>query len=274
MSYIGQIQRDISARAPHWIRNGYGGVFLQALGLTLDNAQATLLHGLRQTRPGTAFVDALAYIAADRGIRRYPTEPLASWRLRLKKWRQIKRHAGSHYGQMISLQPYFLPGTLPTIRIVHQAGDGSSATWHTLSPEGVYSVHRAIPSNWDFDGVPSKWSRFWVIIYVPGTRLDGGLTYYDDGSVFDGGQVYDGVLAAYGADMKAIVDESKAAHSICWGVILTNDPTAFDPTAIATTLPDGSTTLPTGNWGPIVDPATNLPTRPRFASFYFDLGQG
>lgn len=271
-AYVGRIQRYIVDRAPYWIRSGYGGAFLQALGLTLDTAQATMLHALRQTRPLVCVEDALPYLQADRGIRRYPTEPAESIRMRLAQWRQIKRHAGSHYGQMLNLRPFFLPGAMPTIYCVHQAGDGSSATWHKMDPNGVYSYTRATPSNFDFDGVPAKWSREFWFIDVSGTRLDGGATQYNDGSVFDGGQVYDGVAAASVVDMKAILDESKAAHTIIWTVALTT--TTIDPTATAVTLPDGSTSLPTGNWGLYVDPATNLPTRPNYYSFYFDLGQG
>jgi hypothetical protein len=272
VSYLGRLQQIITDRAPYWIGTGPGGVFLQACGLLFDDAQATLLHGLRQTRPGTAFVDALSLIAADRGIKKYPTEPIASWRARLQRWRQIKRHAGSHYGQMINLQPYFLPGAVPTIRIVHQSGDGAHATWHTLAPDGTYSVYRPLNSNWNWDTNPGAWSRFWVIIYVNGIGSDGAK--YGDGTVFgDGVTVYGGHLdSAQIADIVSIIIDSKAAHSALWGVILATDPASFDPTTTAQVQPDGSTTLPISNWGSTINPVTGLPSRLDTARFPYDLG--
>jgi hypothetical protein len=270
MKWIGALQRAIVERAPYWIKAGFGGIFLQSLGLTLDTAQATLLHGLRQTRPLVAFEDALAYLGADRGIRRHPTEPLASYRVRLAKWRQIKRHSGSHYGQMINLQPYFLPTAQPMIRIVHQMGDGSRATWHTLSPAGVYSVHKQSPSNWNWDQNFTRWSRFWVIIYVD--SLVGPVAdNWDEGEEWDGGAIWDGYLtSAQITDILAIVNESKAAHSMCAGIILATDPDSFDPTMATTPIGDGTFTHASGDWDKITREATNLPVRLGTAIFSYE----
>jgi hypothetical protein len=275
LSYLGRIQRAIvegyNGRAPYWITSKFGGVFLQALGVTLDNAQASLLHGLKQTRPLVALESSLAYLEADRGVRRYPTIPLAAHRERLKKWRQIRHYAGTHYGQMISLQPYFLP-VVPRIRIVHQMGDGSCATWHTLDAEGVYTRQKITPSNWDWDGIPEWWSRFWVIIDVSGMTYNGAT--WDDGTEWDDGvTVWDGYLSeAQRDDIVAIINDSKAAHSVLWGVILASDPDSFDPTSTAVTDPDGWTSLPTGNWGYAIDATTGLPSRLPTALFAYDIG--
>lgn len=286
-------QTYIRAAAPGYMSGGrWASVFLESVGITLDAYAERTLLGRAAAIPfsgGAKFAsglalqcepDALPYHARDRQLTLYPTEPLASRRYRLSRWRQIHAQRGTHRGALNSLQPYFLPGALPRIRIVHQAGDGASADWHTISGSsdpggaGIYTVHRASPSNWDFDGQDAQWSRFWVILYVNGSSVDGGETEYDDGSTYNGGQVYDGVPAANVFDMIGILNDSKAAHSIMWGFIVTSDLMAFDPTATATVLPDGSTTLPIGNWGPIIDPVTHLPTRPPYAHFYLDLGQG
>jgi hypothetical protein len=271
--FVGALQQVIARIPPWFIRGRYGSAFLEAIGLTLDVSTETLTRGLRQRYPLACEDASLSVVGGDVGIVQRGTETNESYRVRCAKFRQIKKHAGSHYGQMINLQPYFLPGTLPTIYCVHQAGDGSSATWHKMDPNGVYSYSRATPSNFDFDGVPEKWSREFWFIETAGTRLDvGGVTHYNDGNVYNGGQVYDGVTAASGADMKAILDESKAAHTIIWSLALTAS--TIDPTATAAALPDGSTTLPQGNWGPLIDPTTHAPTRPSYLEFYFDLGQG
>jgi hypothetical protein len=83
------------------------------------------------------------------------------------------------------------------------------------------------------------------------------------------------------ADIVGATKEAKAAHSRLAGVITTLlTPTTdidngggvvypFDPLSTAITLADGSTSLPTGNWNTPVDPVTNLPTRPWWASFIY-----
>lgn len=271
----GQIQRLIAERVPWWIRAGFGGAFLEAFGVTMDLAQQTLLTGLGQTRPLTAYPENLGLIGADRGIRQYPNEPVESYRMRLAKWRQIKRHAGSHYGEMLNLQPYFLPGQIPLLRIVHQAGDGSVAVWHTLTPAGAYSVRYKTPSNWNWDDVPEKWSRFWLIVDVS------GLTpvyrnHWDDGSLYDFARLYwDGYYtSAVWDDVVSIVNDSKAAHSTLWGVILATGPRTFQPGDTATTDALGATSLPVGNWGSAINPTTGHPSRLYSAAFPYDLGQG
>ncbi len=274
--FAGKFQKFLSEKVPWFLQDPNGGAFLEAFGLTLDNGVQTLITGLRQFNPLLAFVDNLPHIGNNRSIRRYPTEPVQSYRVRLQRWRQIRHFVGTHYGQMISLQPFFLPGLVPRIRIVHQMGDGSRCTWHTLNPDGSYEVYRAIPSNWDWDTFVEQWSRFWVIIDVSGlstagaAQWDDGIAKYDDGVT-----VWDGYLnSAQRDDIVAIINDSKAAHSTLWGVILSTDPDAFDPTATAITNADGTTTLPQGNWGSAIDPVTGLPSRLSTALFAFDVGQG
>jgi len=276
-SFIAKLQQAIVKRAPYWIRDGFGGVFLQSLGLTLDNAQATLLHIVRQTRPLVCFDDAIEFLSADRGIRRYPTEPPESIRTRLAKWRQIKRHAGSVYGHMINLQPYFLPGALPRIRVVHQSGDDGSGVvsmWHTLEPDGTYLTHVAAPSNWDWDGQIYQWSRMWCIIDVSGLPYHGAD--WDDGTTWDDGvTVWDGYLSsAQRDDIMSILNEDKGPQAIWWGLILATDPASFDPLSTAVTAPDGSTSLPIGNWGSAIDPVTGQPSRLSTALYAFEEEQG
>jgi hypothetical protein len=269
--FAGKFQRFLSENVPWWLQDQYAGSFLEAIGLTLDDGVQTLITGLRQSNPLQAFVDNLPYIGADRGIRRYPTEPVQSYRSRLQRWRQIRHYSGTHYGEMISLQPYFLPGTLPTIRIVHQAGDGSCATWHTLDSEGTYTVDKATPSNWAYDVSTFEWSRFWVIIEA--TSDMGVAALYDDGTVYDDGvTVYDGYLtSAQTADIVQIILDSKAAHSALWGVIVV-PPGSLVPSGVSAILPDGSESYPDGRWYLEVDPNTGEPTIPDYVSFYYRQG--
>ncbi len=344
---IGRWQAFLSRIVPRFLRGRFFGSLLEALGLTLDGATQSLLDGIRTRNPLLCEPDALPLIAKDRRIRLYPTETEASKRKRLAAWMDIKRLGGMARGIFVNLQPYFLPGALPIIRIVFQRGDGAASVWYTCDAAGNVERHIKIPSNWDFDGVTWKtiatvtdatnaspivyttgsnhglkegqWVkvagvvgnpaangtfkifdvtltsfkravagtggydhggtvavnyryRFWVIVGTAGTRVDGS-TQYDDGHVYDGGQVYDGIPFANARDIIAIINSSKRAATVMWGLIFTNNIAAFSPTATSAVLSDGSTTLPVGNWGHAVDPMTGLGTRPEYASFYKDLGQ-
>ncbi len=269
--FAGKLQRFISENVPWFLQDPNGGAFLEAAGLVLDLGTQTLLTGLRQSNPLRAFTDNLKYIGADRGIKRYATTSTQAYRSQLQRWRQIRHFAGTHYGQMISLAPYFAPGATPRLRVVHQMGDGSCSTWHTLDPDGTYSVHRATPSNWAYDVSTFAWSRFWLIIEA--TPDMGAAAEYDDGTVYDDGTtVYDGYFTAeQAADIVGIILDSKAAHSALWGVIVV-PPGALDPAGTSSTLSDGSTTYPDHNWYLEADPDTGKPTTPEYVTFIYKAG--
>lgn len=269
MSFIGTIQKGISDLGPYFLQGRYIGSFLEAFGLTMDGAISQLTQGLRLSQPLRANSSALPMLSFDRGIRIYPTEPDDSKRYRLSRFWQLRRQFGTHQGEMRNLQPFFLPAT-PVIRIVHQAGDGSVSTWHTLAADGSYSVYRADPSNWDWDGVSASWSRFWVIVYTDQLGLP-AQPEWDEGQFWDGGDVWDGLLTYEQIqDMAQAVIEAKSAHSHLAGIILATDATSFDPTRVAVVQPDGSTTLPVGNWGSIIDHTTGQPTRLQSAVFAYE----
>lgn len=163
MGWIGKFQAAILGDpAPYFLRQKNLGTFMEALGIVYDIFASNLALGLRLSQPLRCDESALPYLSFDRGIRLYPSEPIASQRFRLSQWWQLWKQRGSHQGAMRHLQPYFLGasglGPLPTIRIVHASGDGLSATWHTLSGgvpgapgTSVYSAQKVTPSNFDFD---------------------------------------------------------------------------------------------------------------------------
>jgi hypothetical protein len=268
--FAGRMQRFLSENVPWFLQDPNGGAFLEAIGLTLDVGTQTLLTGLRQMLPFQAFLDNLRHIGEDRGLVQQPTESEQSYRRRLAEWRQILAHHGSHYGEMIDLQPFFLPGSVPRIRIVHQAGDGSCATWHTLNPDGSYERHKQTPSNWNWDQNFFRWSRFWVIIYVDADVGPVGAEW-DDGCEWDDGTIWDGYLNEDQiADILAIINGAKAPHSVCAGIIIATDPASFDPTAATTAIGDGTFTHPSGDWDRVIRTATGLPVRLATASYAYE----
>jgi hypothetical protein len=279
--------------APWYMANGRMGILLDSVGMTLDSlaersflgrCAALVTSGGAKTPQG--FVaqcepDVLPAHASDREIPLFPSEPVPSHRVKLSRWHQLHARRATHRGEMELVQPYFLGvdglGVLPRIRIVHQDGDGDGATWHTLSGSydpggaGIYSIHRQEPTNFDFDGQLAKKSRWWAILYTEGIPfLIDGITHWDDGALWDGGQVWDGVTRPYVDDIVGMFLSWHSAHSQLAGVILAHDLASFDPTSTAVVFPDGTTSLPVGNWGSLVDPVTGLPTRLQTATWIYD----
>lgn len=278
---MGAFQERIKVWAPpDWGFVKNLGTLLESVGLTLDGAmerfQLSRAASLVKTAGGfdACEPEVIPYHAQDRGLRLYATEPDESQRARLAKFRQLHQRRATHRGELEHAHPYFLPGALPTMRIVHQVGDGASAVWHTVDPNGVYSMHEQTPSNWNFDGMDEQFTRWWVILCLSGTRIDDGITYYDDGSTYDGGQIYDGLAQTLFADMIDLFKDWKAAHSMMWGLILVRNPGLLQPDGLPVGSSEGWTTYPVGNWGYLVDPATNKPTRDPRLDFIYDLGHG
>lgn len=273
--FVGAFQKAIANILVAFLQDANVQRLLQSFGLVEDSALESLAQGVRLSQPLRSDPSALPYLAGDRGITLYSTEPEASQRERLAQWWQLHRQRGTHQGEMRHLHPWFLSEpALPMMRIVHQAGDGSSATWHTLDGAGAYTVHKQTPSNWDWDGVPSAWSRFWLIIYTDQQGFpaqenwDGGADWDEVGKIWD--SLYS---SAQIADFLAAIREWQSAHSVLWGVILATDPLSFDPTAAPVTDPAGWTTLPAGNWYWTIDPVTGDPTRLPTCSVVYNRGK-
>ena len=272
MSFVGTIQRVVARVGPWFLHSRNIARFMQAFAVNYDNAITALQQGLALAHPLRCDPSAFPVLSLDRTIRLYPSEPEASKRIRLATWLQIHRRRATHLGELLHSQPYFLPEH-PVMRIVHQDGFGASATWWSIAADGSLSEYKAEPSNWDYDGQPMKYSRFWVILYVPASIFS--LAHYDDGTLYDGGAVYDGMITQIARDISAMILESKAAHSQLQAYILATDPASFDPTATAVTNPDGSTTLPIGNWGSSMSgPPVSVYTRLRTAVWIYERAMG
>ncbi len=154
--WIGPIQRYVMAGVPWFLQQKNVSRFLESMGLVLDGALLSLQVGLALSYPLICDPSALPVLSYDRSITLYPTEPIASQRFRLSQWYQLHRQRGTHQGEARNLQPFFLSGALPRIRVVFQCGDASCATWGTLDPDGTWTEHQQTPSNWNWDGVTWK----------------------------------------------------------------------------------------------------------------------
>ncbi len=256
-SFAGFFQQSMSNVARWFLRNPVLGTFLETGGALFDDAAESMSQGVKLSQPLRCDSSALPILSKDRRTPLYSTEVESSKRSRLADFKNRSRQRGSHRGEMNNSAIYFQNAIVPTMRIVHQMGDGSRATWHTRlgTAAGVNAGHyiqsAKNPSNWNYDGQSSKWSRFWFILYAPPSFVD--PSHYDDGSVYDGGTVYDGLATDVALDLIAMVRDRKAGYSRLAAYIIATDPASFDPTATAVTNSDGTTTLPVGNWRTPID---------------------
>lgn len=285
-SWIGALQQLIAGAGPGYIGQSNVGRLTQALGLTLTQEIEELGQGLRLAQPYRCDPSALPYLARDRGIYTFATEPDALQRWRLAHFWQAGRQRGTHQGELRAVLPFFAGWAtlLPKMRIVH-ADPSGAATWHTLDASAIagtadgatidaapYSWSRKA-GNWDWDGQAAHWSRFWLIIYTDGLGLP-AQPNWDDGQLWDGGTIWDGLLTYDQiTDLIAAVNFAKSAHSKLWGIILATDQTSFDPTAAPVVDVDGWTSLPAGQWYSTTDPITGKPTRLPSCAVVYNLGK-
>jgi hypothetical protein len=270
MSYAGTIQRLIAEVGPYFLHNKNIGTFLQSVAMVWDEQIQSLEMGLALGQPLQCHADALPTLSYDRGLRFYPGESEQSKRQRLSIWLQLHHQRATHAGEMRHEQPYFLPDT-PVMRIVHQNGDGTVATWHTLDADGVYTVQHINPSNWNYDGATAKWWRFWVIVYPPSRFLTephyGDGCHYGDGTLYSGGATHD-----IAADLVNMILEWQSKHANLWGYIFATDPDSFLPDATPELI--GAThqsTLPMVNWSAPID-ADGYRVRNPTAFWLYDMG--
>lgn len=301
---MGIFQRSWRQYAPPWLVGPQAqniGTFYEATGALLDSLAQRVLDGRRAAIPWAGpgvgpeeplliggrriecEEDALSYHSLDRGITLYTTEPVLSRRMRLAAFRQLHARRGTHFGEIEHLRPYFASAVAyPTIRIVFQTNEPTpSAVWYSVAPDGTRSIRRVTPSNWDWDGTPSKRCRFWCIIYLPPGYATDAATWGGP-EVWDGGALWDGLPEAVFADLYQMIADWHSAHSFFAGLIVTQlQPSddipgfpghhPFDPTDTYQIDAHGMTTLPIGNWGsPVYTSGAYLGfnTRPSWATFY------
>ena len=271
MSFIGAIQSFLGTRPPWFLRRKNWGRFLEGFGFVLDASLETLQQGMALAQPLNCDASALPVLAYDRELTLYSTEPVASQRYRLSQWWQLHRQFGTHEGQLRNMQPFFLPGVLPRLRIFHMSGDGSTSTCHTLDADGTYHWERCV-SPWNWDGVASAWSRYWLVIDI--STLGFAPPTWDGPQAWDGSSVWGGTFTADQiADIVAAVTEAQDTTTMLWGVMTTSDATLFDSTVAAATLPDGSTTWPCGNWWSPIDPVTGKPSWGASVTMLYNMGR-
>jgi hypothetical protein len=203
-----------------------------SLGLVADAFAERARQGLLARFPETAPPDALPLHGRDRRVTRGRNESVDSYVRRLLRWLDDRRTWGNAYSLMDQLAVYL--GPLPKIRVVDARGN-----WYTREPDGTKS-YLLNQGNWNWEpAMPTRWSRFWVIIYPNGLWAEGGGWGDSDAPAWGDNAVTWGSTAT--ADevqsVRRITKEWKRAGTRCVNVIVAFDPASFDP---ASPEPDGT----------------------------------
>ena len=223
---------------------GYAG---QRYGYTLavmwDALGDGAAYAVRARFPDCAPSDALPWLAVDRQVDRGPNEPEASYRARLKTWLDLWRHAGSAQAVIAALEIWWGGGV--EIETVTQSHAGVGTAWDYYVPATQQLQHVLVnPSNWTWDDSYAA-PRAWVIVqgggYAP-TSL-----HWGDGHVYSGATVW-GMSAppSFAPWVRSQVKKWGAAVNVPW-IIMSWDPTWFQPTSPAGKLPDATY----GDWATV-----------------------
>lgn len=269
-----------------WMLARWASTFFESIGAVLDTEAQRVMDGRLAANPYAGAEpnagklatgqriecqpDALPYHRADRGLFAYPSMPILGQRIQCAQWHQLHARRGMHWGELEHARPLFLPGTPPTMHIIHQSGTAGKARWYTLHPDGTRQLRK--PNVFNYDDRLTLWTRWWVFIEMAGAGFT-GPPLYDDGHLYDDGSVYDGDMTAQmRSDIVAVFRDWKAAHSWLAAVVLVWPPAVFDPSVAPSQDADGRWLQPNGanTWSVMVDPGTGLPTRPLGYEFLLD----
>jgi hypothetical protein len=226
--------------SPRWLNDGEGGLVGYSLDLIkdafLERARLGLLAGYPQNGPNgeTAPTDALAEMGRDRRVVRGINETDEDYAARLRTWLTDRRTAGNPFTLMRVLAGYI--GTGSSFRTFDVRGNA-----YSRSEAGV-ETSSLDTGLWDWDGITSRWSRFWVVIYPPAGLWsestndwgDAGLDYKDIGLAWGST-----MLPSQASTIRALVNDWKPGGTRCVNIIV-----AFDPASFAPGAPE-----PNGLWG-------------------------
>ncbi len=237
--------------APRWLTDGEGELAGLSLDAMKDAVAERLYEALQARLPSLAPADALALMGRDRRIVRGIFDTDAGYGARLIPWLDEWKSAGSPFALLRQLAAYC--GPLPSFRTVDNRGN-----WHSRAVGGAETMLLK-QGNWDWDGHPEKWSRFWVIIYPRGLWTSGPISWGAGGTWGAAGGVWGcDITPEQFTSLRHIISTWKPAGTRCVNIILAFDTASFDPSSAyhAAGMPDGLW----GHWSKIVG-GVRVPSR-------------
>lgn len=239
-----QQRNEYQRLAPGYLQKDKGLKVLYSLGIGTDAYREWLWQGIMARMPDRAGHDARLALGRDRRIIKGFDESSDNYAGRLKRWLDDWRVAGHAFSVLDQVAGY-LTGHSVLMRIVTNTG-----VWYTRTAAGVKSILRANPTNWNWDGSTTLWSRFWLILYPPGSlwtrKTWGSFTWGTPGATFGSTMTRD-----QRDSIRTIVQQWKPAHAQCEYIVLAFNASDFDPTA------SPGSPMPDGTWANALKPGSN-----------------
>jgi hypothetical protein len=222
-----------------WLTQGRNAAILQSIGKAFDTVLDAIVEGVKARFPGIGPNDSLDDHARERGLVQGPDEPDDVFIQRLGTWLDERKLKGNPYALMRQLQAYFY-GHEFRFRVVN-----SRAAWYTLNADGTEEYYcpdpYTQPRTWVWDLGNDVWWRYWVIIYPPEGFWETDGDWGDEGSYGDAGSFGFSATQDQITAIRKIVAAWTPPHAECEHVIVSFDPSLFDP--------EGAETNPDGTWG-------------------------
>ncbi len=242
----------IGKLGPRWLTTGDGELVLYSVALVADAFAERAKLGLLARFPDDAPEDALPRIGRDRRIVRGIAEGASSYAGRLRIWLDSWRSAGSAPSLLRQLRGYL--GTAPTLRTVDNTGN-----WTTLSTADALSW--VLQGTWDWDGLSTRWWRFWTIVDSSAGPFSDDGTWADSGTWDDGGTWDTDATPEQVATVRELVRTWSAAHAVSQWIVVSLDGEKFNP------ADPGPTDGTWGNWSKVVG-GVQVPARYAGASYW------
>jgi hypothetical protein len=241
-----------------------GGKVHHAIMTGFDGLMEWAIQGLIARFPEECTPTALNALGRDRVIVRGFDESDESYRARLVRWLDDWRLAGHAFSILQQVAGYLTPHEV-RLRIVT-----NSSVWYERDTEGTLTWSVASPANWDWDGQPTLWSRFWLILYPPDTLWVQHPPEWGDVDLWDGAWGSSGftwgstATPEQVATIRQIIRTWKPAHTLCNQIVIAFDEDLFDPTAAP------GAPMPDGTWAPwgLVGSDPRTPSREEDASYW------
>lgn len=187
---VSMLERVRRAASP-WLLRGERRKLLEVLGAELELVVTRTWRGVLARLPGGGDGPALAATGRERGIRRGPDEPAATYARRLRIWWDAHRRRGSPYVMLEQLHAFFVD-TLDPLRVDEVAHSGLR---HQLADDGA--IARDVIT-WD-PAPAGEWAHIWVFYHL------GDLPVATATLVTEAGDV---IVTSAGDDLVAVTELS------------------------------------------------------------------
>lgn len=230
----------IEGISPPFLLGENGRRIQYTAGLMIDVLAQWAIEGVKASMPGIGTPTANPMNGRDMGMEQGPTEPDADFAIRLQGSVDEHRRGGSPAVLLDQIAAFLSPKQWP-IRLVSNSG-----VWHEYDYGTGLTTKTIVGSNWNWDGLTTRWHRGWVVIDASSAEQVGmfAVPVRGTGLKRGTGQVRGGAPSAraWAQGLKRVIGSGtlgKPANVYVEHIIVIFDPTLFARTNTSPPNPDG-----------------------------------